>query len=137
MKNLDQQTKETARAFSQSLDRFAQQYGLTGTQMSIIDFLGKSPQHACDRKVIEHEFAIRRSTATQIIQRMVYKGLVKQAPSPVDGRQKIIILTDKGSQLAPMINNFMARKEQVLATVIDVPKYRQMLIKIKEVLQNE
>lgn len=137
MKNLDQQTKETARAFSQAMDRFAQQYGLTGTQMSIIDFLGKCPQHACDRKVIEQEFAIRRSTATQIIQRMIYKGLVKQAPSPVDGRQKIIILTDQGVQLAPMVNNFMSRKDQRLAEVIDVPQYRQMLAKIKEVLRNE
>ena len=137
MKNLDQQTKETARAFSQAMDRFAQQYGLTGTQMSIIDFLGKCPQHACDRKVIEQEFAIRRSTATQIIQRMIYKGLVKQAPSPVDGRQKIIILTDQGVQLAPMVDNFMSRKDQRLAEVIDVPQYRQMLAKIKEVLRNE
>ena len=37
--------KRAANLMSRSMDAYASQYGLTGTQMSIIDFLGESEDH--------------------------------------------------------------------------------------------
>ena len=55
--------KRAANLMSRSMDAYASQYGLTGTQMSIIDFLGESEDHT--QRDIEMEFDIRPSTTTK------------------------------------------------------------------------
>ncbi len=52
---------------NQEMNAFAQQYGLTGTQMSIIDFLTHFPGNSCDQHQIENEFGIKRSTTTVLL----------------------------------------------------------------------
>jgi MarR family transcriptional repressor of mepA len=134
MKNIGQQIKITARAFNAAMDRFARQYDLTGTQLSIIDFLGHRPDHSCKRKDIEQEFDIRRSTATQILQRMKAKGLIDQLPSPTDGRQKVIVLTKKGAGFCPAITAFIEKSDQRLEKRIDLNQLREMLSAVNEVM---
>ena len=56
--------KQANNAMNQEMNAFAQQYGLTGTQMSIIDFLTHFPGNSCDQHQIENEFGIKRSTTT-------------------------------------------------------------------------
>lgn len=85
--------KRAANLMSRSMDAYASQYGLTGTQMSIIDFLGESEDHT--QRDIEMEFDIRPSTTTKILQRMEASGLVAIKRGPRDGRQRIIALTTK------------------------------------------
>ena len=55
------------------MDAYAGQYGLTGTQMSIIDFLSESQNRT--QRDIEMEFDIRPSTTTKILQCMEASGL--------------------------------------------------------------
>jgi DNA-binding MarR family transcriptional regulator len=64
--------KMAARQLTIHFDQFARQYDLTGTQMSIIDHLGRIPGEILQRD-LEKEFNIRRSTATLILQRMEKK----------------------------------------------------------------
>lgn len=82
---------------SRSMDAYAGQYGLTGTQMSIIDFLGESQNRT--QRDIEMEFDIRPSTTTKILQCMEASGLVAVKWDPRDGHQRIIALTAKARGL--------------------------------------
>ena len=75
------------------MDAYAARYGLTGTQMSIIDFLGESPNRT--QRDIEIEFDIRPSTTTKILQRMEASGLLTARRDPRDGRQRVIAPTAK------------------------------------------
>ena len=81
----------------QQMDAYARDYGLTGTQISILDFLA-NVQGVCLQRDIEVEFNIRRSTATVLLQRMQARDLVVLARFAGDGRQKQISLTTKGKQ---------------------------------------
>ncbi|WP_225350189.1 MarR family transcriptional regulator [Lacticaseibacillus pantheris] len=68
------------------MDNYAKQFGLTGTQMSILDFIGTRTDVL--QRDIETEFNIQRSTATVTLQRMEKQDLVERHPSPNDSRQK-------------------------------------------------
>lgn len=86
------QIKRAANLMARSMDAYARGYGLTGSQMSIIDFLGDGRNHT--QRDIEAEFDIRGSTATVILRRMEAKGLVVTRRSPDDGRQKTVCLAE-------------------------------------------
>lgn len=103
--------KQAGNALAQEMNEFARQYNLTGTQMSIIDFLGNFPGNNCDQQAIEKEFAIKRSTTAVLLQRMVKKGLVIQRPASDDHRRKVVILTEKGQQLFPIVNAYIKNEE--------------------------
>ncbi len=90
------------------MDEYARQYDLTGTQMSILEFLA-STEGICLQRDIEAEFSIRRSTATVLLQRMQARDLVKQARFAKDGRQKQVTLTTKGKQLQQATQAYMDR----------------------------
>ena len=87
------------------MDAYAGQYGLTGTQMSIIDFLGEAQNHS--QRDIEMEFDIRPSTTTKILQRMEASGLVAIKRDPRDGRRRIIALTAKARGLQTAVRAYI------------------------------
>ena len=64
-KNYGKRIKRAANIMPRSMDAYAAQYRLTGPQMSIIDFLGKSQDRT--QRDIEMEFDIRPSTTTKIL----------------------------------------------------------------------
>ena len=97
--------KRAANLMSRSMDAYAGQYGLTGTQMSIIDFLGEAQNHS--QRDIEMEFDIRPSTTTKILQRMEASGLVAIKRDPRDGRQRIIALTAKARGLQTAVRAYI------------------------------
>lgn len=97
--------KRAADLMSRSMDAYAAQYGLTGTQMSIIDFLGESQDQT--QRDIEMEFDIRPSTTTKILQRMEASGLVAIKRDPRDGRQRIIALTTKARGLQTAVQAYI------------------------------
>ena len=97
--------KRAANLMSRSMDAYASQYGLTGTQMSIIDFLGEAQNHS--QRDIEMEFDIRPSTTTKILQRMEASGLVAIKRDPRDGRQRIIALTAKARGLQTAVRAYI------------------------------
>ena len=87
------------------MDAYAGRYGLTGTQMSIIDFLGEAQNHT--QRDIEMEFDIRPSTTTKILQRMEASGLVAIKRDPRDGRRRIIALTAKARGLQTAVRAYI------------------------------
>ena len=104
--------KRAANLMSRSMDAYAAQYGLTGTQMSIIDFLGESQDHT--QRDIEMEFDIRPSTTTKILQRMQTSGLVAAKRDPRDGRQRIIALTAKARGLQKAVRDYIDSQQKAM-----------------------
>lgn len=122
--------KQANNAMNQEMNAFAQQYGLTGTQMSIIDFLTHFPRNSCDQHQIENEFGIKRSTTTVLLQRMAKKNLIECYPSPEDRRQKIVTLTAEGQKLSSDVSAYITQYEEKLKADFseqDISKIRRFL----------
>ena len=109
--------KRAADLMSRSMDVYAAQYGLTGTQMSIIDYLGESQDHT--QRDIEMEFDIRPSTTTKILQRMEAGGLVAAKRDPRDGRQRIIAPTAKARGLQTAVRSYIDDQQTAMERRFD------------------
>ena len=109
--------KRAANLMSRSMDACAGQYGLTGTQMSIIDFLGESQDRT--QRDIEMEFDIHPSTTTKILQRMEASGLVAIKRDPRDGRQRIIALTAKARGLQTAVQAYINDQQTAMERRFD------------------
>lgn len=88
-------------------DNFAATLGITGTQMSVIDFLSNQVDYLASQNDIEHEFDIQRSTTTIMLQRMEKHGLIKRVINKKDRRKKQVQLTDKSQDLVNQIHQYM------------------------------
>lgn len=114
-KNMGRLLKIASNQMTRDLDRFADQYGLTGTQMSIIDYLSRHPQAEVKQHDLEQEFNIQRSTTTVLLQRMEKKGLIIRQTSATDSRQKAVALTAAAAKLSQAFAGYMVQEEQDLA----------------------
>lgn len=95
-------------------EQFARKLGITGVQMSVIDFLSNCPNNEATQNAIEHEFNIKRSTTTTMVQRMEKHDLVSRLNINSDRRQKKVRLTAKSEKLVSKIKNYMAHDDQRL-----------------------
>ena len=96
-------------------DHFAKQFGLTGNQMAVIDFIMNHEKQEIFQRDIEHEFNIQRSTTTVLLQRMEKKGLIERHTSSKDARQKAVVLTDKAVKIASACQTYLRAEEEELA----------------------
>lgn len=72
---------------------------ITGSNTWIIGYLVRNKNKDIFQKDLEHEFSIRRSTASKTLQLMEEKGLIKREPVFYDARLKKITLTDKAIEI--------------------------------------
>ncbi|KIS04291.1 MarR family winged helix-turn-helix transcriptional regulator [Paucilactobacillus wasatchensis] len=121
-KNTGRLLKMAANQLTKKFDQFAAQFNLTGTQMSIIDFLSRHPNTEVTQKDIELEFNIRRSTATVLLQRMERKQLLFRSASTTDARQKTVHLTKSNNKLVSAITAYMDQQQRALTTKFSVPE---------------
>ena len=96
-------------------DQFAKQFGLTGNQMAVIDFIMNHEKQEIFQRDIEHEFNIQRSTTTVLLQRMEKKGLIERHTSSKDARQKAVVLTDKAVKIASACQVYLRAEEEEFA----------------------
>ena len=132
MINIGRLVKQADISLTRQMNDFARQNDLTGNQMNIIDFLSRQENMAADQQAIEHEFNIRRSTTTIVLQRMEKRGLIQRIVDPHDRRRRQVQLTPTARQLVPVVHNYIKEQErrltsrftaQELATTARVLKY--------------
>ncbi|XIF19544.1 MAG: MarR family transcriptional regulator [Acetilactobacillus jinshanensis] len=104
--------KKTSAQMTRRFNRFARQYHLTAGQMSLIDFLYTHRHQAIFQRDVEHEFLIRRSTASILLKRMEKRGLITRKSSPTDARQRQVILTHKSKRLEHFITTYMHHQQR-------------------------
>ncbi|MCI1935675.1 MAG: MarR family transcriptional regulator [Bifidobacteriaceae bacterium] len=111
--NYSRLLKQTTNQLNRSFDEFAAHYGLTGNQMSVIDFLSTRPGNAAEQRDIEIEFDIRRSSVTTMLQRMERKGLLIREQAPDDARRKIVRLTAEANKLISVVTEYIDSEQRL------------------------
>ncbi|HIZ67216.1 MAG TPA: MarR family transcriptional regulator [Candidatus Streptococcus faecavium] len=113
-KNIGRLVKKASNQLGREFDQFAKPYDLTGTQMSIIDFLSHDWKEEYFQQDIEKEFNIQRSTTTVLLQRMEKKELIYRQVSQKDARQKSVHLTQKAQDLVAECRSYFQLQEKEL-----------------------
>lgn len=138
--NIAHLIKVASNEISRSVNDFASNYDLTGTQVQIIDFLTSVPANEdVFQKDLEAEFNIRRSTATNILKIMEKKELIKRESVESDSRLKKIIVLDKALRLQGNIDDFIKENDQRILSSLGAFERRgflHALQKLPEKLQN-
>ncbi|OIK56024.1 MarR family winged helix-turn-helix transcriptional regulator, partial [Oenococcus oeni] len=106
-RDLGRLLKIASNQMSTRFDIFAKKYDLTGTQMTIIDYLSRNKNKEVLQRDLESEFSIKSSTATVLLQRMEIKKLLYRKVSGKDSRQKCLKLTKKANKLETIILSYM------------------------------
>ncbi len=117
--------KQTAQQMNRAMDTYAHQLGVTGVQLSILDFISRNAHRDVIQHDVELEFNIQRATATVLLQRMVREDLIVRTPSPNDARQKTIALTQRGTELATRAATFINHHQNAIDTHFS-PEERQI-----------
>ena len=104
--------KQAATQIDRERDQFAKSLGITGVQMSTLDFISNQEDQIASQHSIEEEFDLRRSTVTIMIQRMEKHDLVRRIPNKNDKRQKLVTLTPKSKQILPKVKQYMINDDQ-------------------------
>lgn len=114
--------------FNRNADYYARKIGLTGTQMLIIEYLASFAQNkSIYQKDIEHEFNIRKSTATNVLRLMENKGLIYKKVDQRDTRLKAILLTDKAIKLEEKITNYFISSENSYAAILGTDTKKELI----------
>ena len=109
--------KRIANLFKREVDKAIADSGieeLTGMQSFVIRYLVRNGEKDVFQKDIEKEFAVRRSTATAMLQLLEKNGYIIRVTSPNDARLKKIVLTDKAFQRHNIICEEIDKTEQRL-----------------------
>ncbi|MFD1671534.1 MarR family winged helix-turn-helix transcriptional regulator [Agrilactobacillus yilanensis] len=115
--------KSANNALARDADHFAKKLGLTGVQISVINYIN---DHENDQDIfqrdLELEFNIRKATASSLVTNMVANDLLLRVPALEDARYKRLLLTPKARQLATKIEAFFEMSEQRLYTLLGAQK---------------
>ena len=114
MADLGRLVKKASAQMSRRFGRFARRYHLTAVQMSLIDYLCVHKHQEIYQRDVEHEFLIRRSTASVLLKRMAKRGLLTRQPSAHDARQRQVSLTPQSLQLEQTIVQYMRHQQSRL-----------------------
>jgi len=105
--------KKANNALARDSDHFAKTLGLTGTQISTINYIADHEvQQDIFQRDLEHEFNIRKATASSLVTTMVANDLLLRVPAKNDARYKRLLLTPKARQLAQEIEAFFENSER-------------------------
>lgn len=109
------------------LDEIARPQGLTGVQMTIIDFLRISLS-SVTQKDIENEFHIQSSTVTVLIDKLEAKKLVKRYKSTRDRRVNKVQLTTFGLKTSESIKGYIEEHDKSIMSKY-TPEEQQVILK--------
>jgi len=115
------------------MNDFARPYGLTGMQLSVIDFLSRSGEKDVFQVDLEHEFHVQRSTASLLVKRMVERDLVTRVVAASDSRKRQLRLTAKGRGLVPIVQQHLVEQDAKMVAGLspqEVAAFRRALVNV-------
>ena len=101
---------------AREMDTFTHQYQLTGTQMSILNYLYEHSGEDISQKDLVTEFGVKGSTMSVIVHRMEERNLVTRQ---IVGRQKYLNLTPNAQTYITAIQNFFQKDNERLIAGFD------------------
>lgn len=136
MKRLGLILQRVQNTFNRNVDHYARSLGLTGMQMLIIEYLASfSSDKPIYQKDIEHEFNIRKSTATNILHLMEEKDLITKKVNEKDTRLKSILLTEKASKLEQKITAYFIHSEAETEKILGTQTKKELMKNLHQLEQ--
>lgn len=121
-------------AFGTWIEERLKKYGVDQAEAHILGRL--TADGACSINDLHREFCHRRSTLTNIVDRLEKKGLVNREPNPLSRRSINVRLTATGYTTAREVGYLLASAEKSIrarTTASDVAGFNRVLSAIKEV----
>lgn len=110
---------------------------ITGMQFAVINYVGdRIGKEDVFQRDLEHEFNIRRSTATGILQLMEKNDLIRRESVFHDARLKKIILTDKGFEVRHRATVRMAEMEDRLTKGLSEEELKSFFRAVRKMYEN-
>lgn len=111
--------------------------GISGAQGNILDYiLVEGEKRSIYQKEIEREFGLRPSTATEALQNLEKRGLIRRIPDEQDGRYKRIVFTEKASQVKEALRQEIRQSEELLLRGISSEEKTVFLEIAERMLEN-
>ncbi|MGT2958377.1 MarR family transcriptional regulator [Streptococcus bovimastitidis] len=98
--------RELTHQIEQISEEIAKKYAidhLSGPQGHVLVFLHKNPDTEIYVKDIEIKLGISKSVASNLVKRMEKNGFIEVFPSQTDKRYKQVIMTQKGEDKLPLL----------------------------------
>ena len=87
--------------------------GLTQAEAHVLAQIGV--RGAVPISVLHHEFGHKRSTLTNILDRLEKRGLLRREMNRIDRRSILVQLTPSGTRMAGRVNDALDRLEQAIS----------------------
>lgn len=111
--------------------------GLPGTQGAILDYiLVESEKRNIYQKDVEHEFGLRPSTATQILQALEANRLICRISDESDARLKKIVFTPEAENIRELLKQEIEETEMLLLQNITPEEQKLFLSIANKMLKN-
>lgn len=109
---------------------------LTGAHGWVIGFLYHNRGRDIFQRDFEKECNIRRSSATQMLQRMEKNGMIRRESVDFDARLKKIVLTDRAVQIQEKVENRFAELEEQLKEGISEEELQTFFTVLSKIRKN-
>lgn len=98
---------------------------VTPPQFAVLN--GLADEDGLDQRTLAERIALDRSTAADVIARLVRRGLVERARDSSDGRRNVLRLTDSGRTAHGGLVRRTERMIEILLTPLDGAEREQLL----------
>ena len=109
-------------------------YNLTKTQSLVLSYINSNKE--IYQKDIEKRFSIRRSTATEILNLMEKRNLIKRIPSKIDKRLNNIEITEEGLKLEKIGKEKIKELEKHMTKSLTKEEKKELIRLLEKVEQN-
>ena len=86
----------------------------TSSETRTLTYILSSQRSVIYQRDVEREFMLRPSSATEILQKLERKGLIRREQEAVDARKKQIIPTEKAIKVGEEMRKRMQKTEEVV-----------------------
>lgn len=107
--------------------------GMTPLQYSILLTLREEPD--LEQVALAHRVGVDRANLSEVLSRMVSRGLVKCSPSLMDRRAKIARLTAKGQRIVQKLSDQVSRSHARLLEDLS-PRERAQFVRLMKKVVN-
>ncbi len=105
-----------AKQLHDSMEQFADGYGLSESRLRVLTRLYHSPDHRLPLGVIAEGLSVTPRTITDIIDVLERDGLIKRVPDAGDRRSVLAALTEAGVERIRAIRRHATEKQAAVAT---------------------
>lgn len=134
-KNLGILINKIANQLKRKMDKeMNENYNLTKTQSLVLSYINSNKE--IYQKDIEKRFSIRRSTATEILNLMEKRNLIKRIPSKIDKRLNNIEITEEGIKLEKVGKEKIKELEKHMTKSLTKEEKKELIRLLEKVEQN-